>query len=77
MAIKHKRKALTNYSWLAGDLVDGQIGVNTVDGTLHTLKTDNTVAQFPNSLDVFSIVSLSQASYDALTPNANTLYLIV
>jgi len=49
MSIKHKRKAITNYNWIASDLVDGQIGVNTVDGTLHTLKTDNTVAQFPNT----------------------------
>jgi len=43
MAIKHKRKATTGYTWLNTDLADGQIGVNTADGTLHVLKTDNTV----------------------------------
>ena len=43
MAIRHKRKALADYTWLNTDLVDGQVGVNTVDGTLHVLKTDNSV----------------------------------
>jgi hypothetical protein len=39
MAIKHKRKSTTGYSWSASDLEDGQIGLNTADGTLHILKS--------------------------------------
>jgi len=76
MAIKHKRKSTADYIWQSSDLADGQIGVNTADGTLHALKTDNSIAQFPNSPDVNTIVSVTQVAYDALTPNANTLYLI-
>jgi len=43
LAIRHKRKSTTAYTWLNTDLVDGQIGINTVDGTLHVLKTDNSI----------------------------------
>jgi len=50
MAIRHKRKATTGYTWLNTDLVDGQVGINTVDGTLHVLKTDNTVQTIQTGL---------------------------
>ncbi len=48
MAIRHKRKNSTGYTWLDADLVDGQIGINTADGTLHVKKTDDSVVTFPN-----------------------------
>ena len=35
MAIRMKRKATAGYTWQTGDLVEGQIGLNTADGTLH------------------------------------------
>lgn len=41
MAIKHKRKNSTGYAWQSGDLVEGQIGLNIADGTLHFKKADN------------------------------------
>ena len=50
MAIRHKRKATTGYTWLNTDLVDGQVGINTADGTLHVLKTDNTVQTIQTGL---------------------------
>lgn len=43
MAIRHKRKTTTGYTWDAADLVDGQLGLNTADGTIHLKKTDTSV----------------------------------
>jgi hypothetical protein len=43
VAIKHKRKNSTGYTWQSGDLVEGQIGLNIADGTLHFKKTNNDV----------------------------------
>jgi len=40
MAIRHKRKNSTGYAWQTGDLVEGQIGLNIADGTLHFDKAD-------------------------------------
>lgn len=41
MAIRHKRKNSAGYTWQSGDLVDGQIGLNTADGTLHFKQANN------------------------------------
>jgi hypothetical protein len=38
MAIRHKRTTTTGYSWQSGDTVEGQIGLNLTDGTLHFKK---------------------------------------
>jgi hypothetical protein len=43
MAIKHKRKNSSGYTWQSGDLAEGQIGLNIADGTLHFKKSDNSV----------------------------------
>ena len=48
MAIRHKRKPTTGYSWQTADLVDGQIGINTEDGTLHVRKTDDSIETIQN-----------------------------
>lgn len=45
MAIRHKRKSVADYTWLPADLVDGQVGLNTADGTLHFKKTDNSIVR--------------------------------
>ena len=42
---QHRRKTTTGYSWQASDLLDGELGVNTADGTIHLKKSDNTVAE--------------------------------
>ncbi len=49
MAIRHKRKATGSYTWLTGDLVEGQIGINLADGTLHIKKGDTTIATIQDS----------------------------
>ena len=43
MAIKHKRKNSTGYTWQSGDLVEGQIGLNIADGTAHIKKANGDV----------------------------------
>ena len=43
MAIKHKRKSTSAYTWSSSDLADGQLGLNTADGTIHLKKTDNSI----------------------------------
>jgi hypothetical protein len=43
MAIRHKRKNSTGYTWQSADLVEGQIGLNIADGTAHVKKADNSV----------------------------------
>lgn len=52
MAILHKRKSTSNYTWTSSDLASGQIGVNLADGTLHIKKSDNSVATIYNGLEV-------------------------
>ena len=44
MAIRHKRKATSGYTWQTGDLVEGQIGLNIADGTAHIRKSDGSIA---------------------------------
>ena len=49
MAIRHKRKNSTGYAWTSGDLVEGQVGLNIADGTLHFQKSDLTTVKLePN-----------------------------
>jgi hypothetical protein len=42
MAIRHKRTTTTGYTWQSGDTVEGQIGLNITDGTLHFKKSNGT-----------------------------------
>ena len=84
MAIRHKRKSTSGYSWLSTDLVEGQVGLNIVDGTLHFKKTDNSVVTLqPNrasagdNTDITSLTGLtggiSTADYVTFdTVNAQT-----
>jgi hypothetical protein len=43
MAIRHKRKDSAGYTWLSGDLVEGQIGLNLADGSLHFKKSNGEI----------------------------------
>lgn len=40
MAIRHKRTTTTGYTWQSADTVEGQIGLNLTDGTLHFKKAN-------------------------------------
>lgn len=62
MAIRHKRKNSSGYTWQAADLVDGQIGLNTADATLHLKSTDGIVFNF----DSFELVNVASANLLAL-----------
>ena len=42
MAIRMKRTTTTGYTWQAGDTVEGQLGLNLTDGTLHFKKSNGT-----------------------------------
>ena len=57
MAIRHKRKNSAAYAWQAGDLVEGQIGLNIADGTLHFDKADgSTVTILPGAGGLANVV---------------------
>jgi hypothetical protein len=49
VAIKHKRKNSTGYTWQSGDLVEGQIGLNIADGTAHIKKASGDVVAIGGS----------------------------
>lgn len=46
-------------------------------GAIAALATPSTIGAVSNAGNVSSIRRLTQAQYDALTPDANTLYVIV
>jgi len=60
---------------VASELAEGELALNSTDGTLYA-KADSTVKGFPSAVGFKRIVSLSQAAYDALTPDADTLYIV-
>lgn len=63
MAIRHKRKNSAAYAWQAGDLVEGQIGLNIADGTLHFDKADgSTVTISPNTNTTYAISAETNAA---------------
>lgn len=64
MAIKHKRKNSTGYTWQSTDLVEGQIGLNIADGTLHFKKADNSVVSLSESAGGASIIDDSKIDTD-------------
>jgi hypothetical protein len=52
-------------------LVNGELALNSADGVLYHRD-----GQFAGAEGFNRIVSLTQAAYDALTPDANTLYIV-
>lgn len=55
----------------AAGLVPGELALNSADNVLY-----HAGGQFPGAVGFNRIVSLSQSEYDALTPDANTLYIV-
>ena len=51
MAIRHKRKTTGGYTWQTTDLVEGQLGINLVDGTLHVRDSVGTIHTILNETD--------------------------
>ena len=57
MSIRHKRTSTSNYTWLTTDLVEGQIGLNLSDGTLHFKLDSNDVVKLsavPTNVSAFT-----------------------
>lgn len=61
---------------VAKELEEGEVALNSADGTLYCKTTSGVVRSFPSSAGFTKIVSLTQAEYDALTPDPSTLYVI-
>ena len=83
ISYRHKRKSTSGYTWQSTDLLDGEVGVNTVDGTMHTKAgtvVKSSVISEDNVNDAGQVVNIrvmTQAAYDALvTKDSKTLYII-
>jgi hypothetical protein len=68
-------KVALKHSGVAGEtkpaLVPGELALNSADGVLYYRD-----GQFPGAVGFKRIVSLTQAAYDDLTPDADTLYIV-
>ena len=60
----------------ASGLVPGELALNAADGVAYYQTAAGAIGQFPSATGFTRIVSLTQAAYDALTPDATTLYII-
>jgi hypothetical protein len=61
----------------ANELEEGELAINSADGVLYFQTASGSVATVPGSVGITSIVSISQAAYDALaSKDPNTLYVI-
>ena len=60
----------------ASGLVPGELAINAADGVAYYRDSSGGVGQFPSAEGFLRIVALSQAAYDALTPDADTLYIV-
>jgi hypothetical protein len=61
---------------VARELEEGEVALNSTDGTLYCKSVAGTVRSFPSSSGFTQIVTLTQDAYDALTPDATTLYIV-
>jgi len=68
VALKHSGTAGETIS---GGLVPGELALNGPDNVLYHKD-----GHFPGASGFLRIVALSQAAYDALTPDSDTLYII-
>jgi len=57
-------------------LEEGEVALNSTDGLLFCKSVSGVVQSFPSATGITKIVSLTQAAYDALTPDATTLYVV-
>lgn len=62
---------------VAGELAEGELALNSTDGTLYAKTPGGAIQQFPSATGFRRIVTLTQAAYDALAiKDSNTLYII-
>ena len=60
----------------ASGLVPGELALNAADGVAYFRDAAGSVGQIPSATGFLRIVSLTQSAYDALTPDADTLYIV-
>ena len=60
----------------ASGLAPGELALNAADGVAYFSTAAGAIGQFPSASGFLRIVSLTQAAYDALTPDAATLYIV-
>lgn len=60
----------------ASGLSPGELALNAADGVAYYRNAAGGVGQIPSATGFIRIVALSQAAYDALTPDADTLYIV-
>jgi hypothetical protein len=75
MAIRHKRKNTSAYTWQTGDLVEGQIGLNIADGTLHFDKSDGTTVTLSNSTNNTTLLAYVHNSQGSTITKGQPVYL--
>lgn len=61
----------------ANELAEGELAVNTADGTLYCRDVTGAVKSFPSAAGFTQIVTLTETAYTNLTPKvATTLYIV-
>jgi hypothetical protein len=72
MAVRHKRKNSTGYTWQAEDLVEGQIGLNIADGTAHIKKANGDVVSIGGGGGSLQLaIATGSATLTTTTKNIN------
>lgn len=62
---------------VAAELAEGEVALNSTDGTLYCKSVGGTVKSFPSATGFTQIVTLTETAYNALTPKvATTLYVV-
>lgn len=62
---------------VATELEEGEVALNSTDGTLYCKSVAGTVRSFPSSSGFTQIVTLTETEYTNLTPKvATTLYIV-
>jgi len=61
----------------AAELEEGELALNSADGTLYFQTSSGTIGQFPGATGFKKIIALTQAAYDALAvKDSQTLYVV-
>lgn len=71
-----KYSTLPGETIVASGLAPGELALQAADGRLVYRDATGALAGFPGADGINKIIALTQAEYDALTPDANTLYVI-
>ena len=75
-SVRLRRSAVAGDSPALNELMAGEVAANTADGCLYVGQTGGAAGTIPGAEGFNRMVSLTQAAYDALTPDANTLYIV-